>query len=40
MAHAHPVPVAGGVVAWVAAVGIFVNGATALLFAARPQRAT
>ncbi|HEY3911018.1 MAG TPA: cation diffusion facilitator family transporter [Stellaceae bacterium] len=30
---AHPVAVAGGVVAWVAAVGIFVNGATALLFA-------
>ncbi|MGH2930262.1 MAG: cation diffusion facilitator family transporter, partial [Solirubrobacteraceae bacterium] len=30
---AHPVAVAGGVVAWVAAVGILVNGATALLFA-------
>ena len=30
---AHPVPVAGGTVAWVAAAGIAVNGATALLFA-------
>ena len=30
---AHPVPVAGGIVAWVAAVGILVNGGTALLFA-------
>jgi cobalt-zinc-cadmium efflux system protein len=29
----QPVPVAGGVVAWVAAVGILVNGGTALLFA-------
>jgi cobalt-zinc-cadmium efflux system protein len=29
----HPIPVAGGTVAWVAAVGIVVNGATALLFA-------
>jgi cobalt-zinc-cadmium efflux system protein len=29
----HPLPVAGGVIAGVAAVGIFVNGATALLFA-------
>jgi cobalt-zinc-cadmium efflux system protein len=31
---AHPVPVASGVVIAVAAVGIFVNGGTALLFAA------
>ena len=30
---AHPVSVAGDIVAWVAAVGIVVNGATALLFA-------
>jgi cobalt-zinc-cadmium efflux system protein len=29
----HPVPVAGGIVAWVAAAGIVVNGGTALLFA-------
>ncbi|HLY47529.1 MAG TPA: cation diffusion facilitator family transporter [Stellaceae bacterium] len=29
---AHPVPVAGGTIAWVAAAGILVNGATALLF--------
>src|SRR5947209_13506324 len=29
----HPAPVAGGLVAWVAAVGILVNGGTALLFA-------
>src|SRR6266852_1044047 len=29
----HPVPVAGGIVAGVAAIGILVNGATALLFA-------
>jgi cobalt-zinc-cadmium efflux system protein len=29
----HPVPVASGVVIWVAAAGIVVNGATALLFA-------
>ena len=29
----HPVPVAGATVAWVAGVGIAVNGATALLFA-------
>ncbi len=29
---AHPTPVEGGVMAWVAAVGILVNGATALLF--------
>jgi cobalt-zinc-cadmium efflux system protein len=28
----HPVDVAGGTIAWVAAVGIVVNGATALLF--------
>src|SRR3984893_10464618 len=28
-----PVPVASGIVIWVAAVGIFVNGGTALLFA-------
>ena len=29
---AHPVGVAGGIVAWVAGLGILVNGATALLF--------
>jgi len=29
----HPVPVAGITIAWVAAIGILVNGATALLFA-------
>src|SRR6185503_13479170 len=29
----QPVPVAGGIVAWVAAAGILVNGGTALLFA-------
>jgi cobalt-zinc-cadmium efflux system protein len=29
----HPVPVASGIVIWVAAAGIVVNGATALLFA-------
>jgi cobalt-zinc-cadmium efflux system protein len=29
----QPVPVAGGIVAWVAAIGILVNGGTALLFA-------
>lgn len=29
----HPVPVAGATVAWVAAIGILVNGGTALLFA-------
>jgi cobalt-zinc-cadmium efflux system protein len=29
----HPVPVASGIVIWVAAAGILVNGATALLFA-------
>src|ERR1700731_2458665 len=28
----HPVPVASGIVIWVAAAGIFVNGVTALLF--------
>lgn len=33
----HPVPVVGGTVAWVAAVGILVNGAAALMFA--PGRA-
>ena len=34
----HPIPVAGGTVAWVAAAGILVNGATALLFAKGRQR--
>src|SRR5437867_2854992 len=34
----HPIPVAGGTVAWVAAAGIIVNGATALLFARGRQR--
>jgi cobalt-zinc-cadmium efflux system protein len=29
----HPVPVAGATIAWVAAIGIIVNGGTALLFA-------
>jgi cobalt-zinc-cadmium efflux system protein len=29
----HPVPVAGTTIAWVAAIGIIVNGGTALLFA-------
>src|SRR3954449_10703922 len=29
----HPTPVAGGLVAWIAAIGILVNGFTALLFA-------
>src|SRR3954453_21040024 len=29
---AHPAPVEGGVMAWVAGIGILVNGATALLF--------
>ena len=34
----HPVPVASGIVIWVAAAGIVVNGATALLFASgRPH---
>ena len=35
---AHPQPVAGGVVAWVAAAGIVVNGGTALLFARGRRR--
>jgi len=30
---AHPIPVAGHTIAWVAAIGILVNGGTALLFA-------
>jgi cobalt-zinc-cadmium efflux system protein len=34
----HPIPVAGGTVAWVAAAGILINGATALLFARGRQR--
>ncbi len=34
----HPTEVAGGVVAWVAAIGILVNGATAMLFASGRQR--
>jgi len=34
----HPIAVAGGTVAWVAAGGILVNGATALLFARGRQR--
>ncbi len=34
----HPVLVAGGTIAWVAAAGIIVNGATALLFVARRTR--
>jgi cobalt-zinc-cadmium efflux system protein len=34
----HPMPVAGATVAWVAAAGILVNGATALLFARGRQR--
>ena len=34
----HPIAVAGGTVAWVAAAGILVNGATALLFARDRQR--
>src|SRR5882757_3699770 len=34
----HPVPVASGIVIWVAAAGIVVNGATALLFARGRQR--
>jgi cobalt-zinc-cadmium efflux system protein len=34
----HPVSVSGGIIVWVAAVGILVNGATALLFASgRPH---
>lgn len=35
---AHPEPVAGGAVAWVAGVGILVNGATALMFARGRKR--
>ena len=34
----HPVAVAGGTVAWVAGIGIVVNGATALLFASGRER--
>jgi cobalt-zinc-cadmium efflux system protein len=34
----HPLPVAGATVAWVAAVGILINGATALLFAGGRER--
>ena len=34
----HPVPVAGGIVAWVAAAGILVNGVTALMFARGRRR--
>jgi cobalt-zinc-cadmium efflux system protein len=34
----HPIAVAGGTVAWVAAIGIVVNGATALLFARGRER--
>lgn len=34
----HPIAVAGGIIAWVAAVGILVNGATALLFARDRRR--
>ncbi len=34
----HPIAVAGGTVAWVAAAGILVNGATALLFARGRRR--
>jgi cobalt-zinc-cadmium efflux system protein len=34
----HPVPVAGGTIAWVAGLGILVNGVTALLFARGRQR--
>src|SRR5437870_6722748 len=34
----HPIAVAGGAVAWVAAAGIVINGATALLFARGRQR--
>ncbi len=34
----HPVPVAGGIVIWVAAAGILINGATALLFASGRRR--
>src|SRR5215510_5755220 len=34
----HPVPVASSTVIWVAAIGILVNGVTALLFASGTQR--
>ena len=34
----HPIAVAGGTVAWVAGIGIVVNGATALLFARGRER--
>jgi cobalt-zinc-cadmium efflux system protein len=34
----HPIPVAGGTVAWVASAGILINGMTALLFARGRQR--
>jgi cobalt-zinc-cadmium efflux system protein len=34
----HPVPVTGAIVAWVAAIGILVNGATALLFVSGRSR--
>src|SRR5215472_13435570 len=34
----HPEPVASGVIIWVAAVGILVNGVTALLFASGRRR--
>jgi cobalt-zinc-cadmium efflux system protein len=34
----HPVPVASGIVIWVAAAGILVNGVTALLFASGRRR--
>ena len=34
----HPIPVGGGMVAWVAGIGIVVNGATALLFARGRER--
>jgi cobalt-zinc-cadmium efflux system protein len=35
---AHPIPIAGITIIWVAAVGILVNGATALLFARGRER--
>src|SRR6266853_4427006 len=35
----HPVAVAGATIAWVATIGILVNGATALLFASGRNRA-
>lgn len=35
---AHPVPVSGGVILWVAVIGIAVNGGTALLFASGRAR--